>query len=171
MSSLGNILGGAALLAAGAVLCYLLLWWKERSLKRANTLETQSLLEKARNETENIVREARLTANEEALKVREHIEQSFTARRMERAELERRLSDREGLINSQLERLVESEKTFTEQKSALAQRMEALQNQERELAELTRQMRDQLQKLAGLSEAQVRSEFVKKVEEEALREA
>jgi len=46
MSSLGNILEGAILLAAGAVLCYLLLWWKERSLKKAKALETETSLEK-----------------------------------------------------------------------------------------------------------------------------
>src|SRR5690242_6451361 len=101
MSSVGDIVQGAGLMAAGAVLCYLLLWWKERSLKKARALETQALLEKASNEAELIVRDARLAANEEALKLRAQIEQSFAARRAERADLERRLSDREGLINTQ----------------------------------------------------------------------
>src|SRR5437868_8770312 len=139
MSSLGNILEGAVLLAAGAVLCYFLLWWKERSLKKARILETETLQEKARREAENIIRDARLAANEEALKLREQIEQSFTARRLERAELERRLSEREGLINSQLERMVEAEKALKEQKAGLTARKEAVQKQEHELALLLQQ--------------------------------
>jgi ribonuclease Y len=171
MSSLGNILEGAVLLAAGAVLCYLLLWWKERSLKKADTLETETLQDKARRDAENIVRDARLAANEEALKLREQIEQSFTARRTERAELERRLSEREGLINSQLERMVEAEKALKEQKAALTERKAALQKQEHELALLMQQTREQLQNLAGLSESEARSEFLKQVREDATREA
>src|SRR3989442_2918370 len=117
MSPLGNIFQGALLVAAGAALCYLLLWWKERSLKKAKSLETQTLIEKARAEAEMIVRDARLAANEEALKLREQIEQSFAAWRGERAELERRLSDRERLLNTQLERIVEAEKTLSSQKA------------------------------------------------------
>jgi ribonuclease Y len=170
MSSLGNILEGAILLAAGAVLCYLLLWWKERSLKKARTMQTETSLEKARFEAENIVRDARLAANEEGLKLRQEIEKSFAARRAERAELERRLSEREGLINSQLERMVETEKSLKDQKAALAQRAEKLQQQEREAADLTAQTREELQKLSGLSQSQVRSEFLKKVQEEATHE-
>src|SRR5205823_5277275 len=107
------------------------------------------LQEQARREADNIIRDARLTANEEALKLREQIEQSFASRRTERAELERRLSEREVLINSQLERMVEAEKALKEQKVGLKERTEALQQQEREVADLIRQTREQLQKLAG----------------------
>src|SRR5436309_2467434 len=141
MSSLGNILEGAVLLAAGAVLCYLLLWWKERSLKKAKALETETLQEKARREADNIVRDAKLAANEEALKLREQIEQSFAARRTERAELERRLSERERLLNTQLERIVEAEKTLSSQKAVLAQHMDELQKQARELVERSEERR------------------------------
>jgi len=171
MSSLGNIFEGAALLAAGAVFCYLLLWWKDRNLKQIKILEAEAVVAKAHNETEMIRRDARLAASEEAHKLREEVEQSFAARRAERAELERRLAEREGLINSQLERIVETEKSLSEQKQALNRRSDALDHQEREAAELMRQRREQLQKLAGLTEAEARSEFLKAVEQEALRDA
>src|SRR5881296_3848122 len=137
MSSI-TILEGAGLMAAGAGLCLLLVWWKDRNLKRTRTLEAESLLGKARNEAEIIVRDARLAANEEALKLREQVEQSFAARRAERAELERRLSEREALINSQLHRIVEGEKNLQEQKAALRERATAVESQQRQLADLTR---------------------------------
>src|SRR5215472_4911427 len=110
MSPWLNILEGGLSLVAGAVLCYLLLWWKDRNLKHARSMEAEAMLTKARSEAEVIVRDARLAATEEARTLRQETEQSFAARRTERAELEKRLSEREVLINSQLERIVEAEK-------------------------------------------------------------
>src|SRR5436190_12504421 len=100
-----DILEGAILLAAGALLAYLLLWWKDRNARRARTLEAQSVIDKTRSEAEIIVRDARLAGAEEAKQLREAVEQSFVARRQERAESEKRLSERETLINSQLEKM------------------------------------------------------------------
>jgi ribonuclease Y len=171
MSSLVNILEGAALTAGGATVCYLLLWWKERNLRQARRMEAEALLAKARGEAEMIARNARLAANEEALKLREEIEKSFAARRAERTELERRLGEREALINSQLERVVEAERSLNDQKTMLRKRAEALEQQQRELADLTRQGLEQLQRMAGLSESEARESFLKKVEQQALRDA
>src|SRR6266567_5993733 len=148
MSSLVNILEGAALLAAGAGLSFVLVWRKDRNLKRARALEAEALVGKARNEAEIIVRDARLAANDEALKLREQIEKSFAARRAERAELETRLSAREALINSQLERFVEAEKSLKEQEARLRQRAEAIEIQGRDLSQMTRQTNEKLEKLA-----------------------
>ena len=65
-----TIVEGAGLLLGGALGSALLLWWKDRNLKKARALENEALLGKARNEAEMIVRDARLAANEEALVAR-----------------------------------------------------------------------------------------------------
>ena len=105
-------LEGAGFFLAGVALCYGFLWWKEQNAKKLQSLEAQSILEKSRRDADALIRDARLIANEEALKIREQTEQSFSARRQERAELERRLSERETLINTQLEKVMQVEKTF-----------------------------------------------------------
>jgi ribonuclease Y len=171
MSWLLNILEHAAPVAVGAALCYLLLWWRDRNARRIRALETEALLNQARNEAEGIVRDARLAANREALQLREQIEQSFAARRAERAELERRLAEREALINSQLERLVEQEKALQAQKDALAAQVETVRAREQDLARQGRQQLERLEAIAGLTEAQAREALLKKVEQEALRDA
>ncbi len=171
MSLLVNIVEQAALVALGAGLCYWLLWWKGRNLKKVKTLEAEALVAKARADAEITSRDARLAANEEARKLREEADQALATRRAERLELERRLAERETLINSQLTRLVESEKTLNEQKEALRLRAIAIEGQQRELTELTRQGLEQVQKLAGLTQADARSEFLKRVEQDALQEA
>src|SRR5438094_8378283 len=168
MSLLVNIVEQAALVAVGAGLCYWLLWWKGRNLKKVKTLEAEALLAKAKADAEITSRDARLAANEEARKLREEADQALATRRAERLELERRLAERETLINSQLTRLVESEKTLNEQKEDLRLGAIAIEGQQRELIELTRQGREQLQKLAGLTQADVRSEFLKLVVQDVL---
>src|SRR5438874_983131 len=171
MSSWANILEGAALLGAGAVLSYLFLWQRDRNLKKARQLETEATLSKARTDAEMIIRDGQLAASETARKLRDEVEQSFAARRAERIELEKRLSEREGLINSQLERVLQSEKSLSDQNNALAARASSLEKKERELARLKDELRDHLQKLSGLTEGQAKAEFLKRIEQEALADA
>lgn len=171
MSQFVNIVEGGAFAAAGGVLCFLLLWWKDRNMRDAKKLEAEALLAKALSEAEVITRDAQLAASAEALKLRTEIEQSFAQRRADRAELERRLSEREALINSQLQRVVESEKSLSEQEAQLRQRTQAMEQQQREVADLSRHALEQLQKIAGLTEAEARETFLKHVEQEAMRDA
>jgi len=171
MSLWVNIVEHGAAAAVGAGLCYGLLWWKGRDLKRLRTLEAESLLAKAKTDAEIINRDARLAANEEALKLREQADQAMAARRAERLELERRLAEREALINSQLTRILEVEKNLGEQKAALVKKGEALEIQQTELAKLTQDQLGQLEKLAQLSATDAREEFLKRIEKDTLGEA
>ncbi len=171
MFFLANTYDGAAGFAVGAVLCFVLLWWRERSLNRARTLEAQALVDKARSEAEIVKRDASAAASQEALKLREQIEQSFAARRTERAESERRLAERETLINSQLQQMMTAEKGLNEQKQTLEKQTEALEARKREVSELKAQVREQLQKASGLSQTEAREQFLKTIEQEALNDA
>lgn len=171
MSSLVDTLEHAGLVLSGAVVTYVLLQWKMRGNRRAQALESGSLLDQARQQAETILRDARLEASEEALRQRAETEQAIAARRAERLELERRLADREGLINSQLERIVESEKQLSQEKESLRQRLQAVEGREREIAELHQLGKTQLQKLASLTEVEAREALLKRIEQEALRDA
>ena len=171
MSSLVNIAEHAGLLFLGAVLFYLLLRWRDRNPSKSQVAEAQSIVDKAREEAEIILRDARLGASEESLKLKEQTEQVLDTRRTERLELERRLSEREALVNSQLERIVEAERTLNHEKEILRKKTEAVEAQQSELAELSRREREGLQKLAGLSDAEAREAFLKRIEQEALRDA
>ncbi len=164
MILLANIFEPAAYLLAGAAACYLLVRWKNLRAGKSRL----SLLENARREAEAITRDARFATNEEILKRREELEKSFTARQIE---LERRLSERETLINSQLSRILESEKNLNAEKEAFTQKADSLTRQQRELEELTRKRREQLQALSGLSADEARVQFLKEVEQEALHDA
>jgi ribonuclease Y len=166
-----DIFGAAIGVAAGAGLCFLLFVWKNRRAQAAEAREAHSLLEKARQEAAAITNSARLAASEDAVKLRNQAEQSLTERRSENAAQERRLSERETLLNSQLTRIIEAEKDLKQQKEALDRKATAVENVQQELIELTRQRREQLQALAGISSAEARSQFLKEIEQEAMKDA
>ncbi len=140
-------------------------------MRKAKQLEAQALLDKARNEAEIIKRDASVAANQEALKLREQIEQSFADRRAERAESERRLGEREALINSQLQQMMTAEKAFNEQKQSLEKQVESVEAAKRDAEALKTQAREQLQKTSGLTGAEAREQFLKLIELEALNDA
>src|SRR6185312_17115299 len=99
------------------------------------------------------------------------MEQSFADRRAERAESERRLGEREALINSQLQRMMEAEKALKREKEILESQTAAVETGKRDMEEFKTEAREELQKLAGLTEAEAREKLLKTVEQEALNDA
>ena len=73
MIVLANIYESAGVFVAGAAIGLLLWRWIDRAGRAAQVLKSKSLLENARREAETVLRDARLAANNEALKLREFI--------------------------------------------------------------------------------------------------
>jgi len=166
-----RFLAGAAWFTAGVVLGYWLLRWKERNLRDALAIKEQAILENARRQAENIAREARLQANEDALKLREQTEQAFITRRTAAAEAEKRLVAREELINGQLQSMVQEEKDLREQEFDCKKRLQDLESLRVELAGQIQQRREALHVTAHLTEAEARQLLLNEVELESLQDA
>ncbi len=162
---------GAACFAAGSAAGYWLWRWKERNLRAALQLREQSALEDARRQAEAIAREARLKANEEALQIRQDTENSFTSRKQELGDAERRLVERETLINKQLQSLVEEERRLRDQEDACKLKSGELEELRKEAADIARRRREQLQASARLSEAEARHQLLREIEMESLQDA
>jgi ribonucrease Y len=171
MSSLVDIVEHAGLVLSGAVVFYALAKWQKRRALQHQGIESQTLLEQAKQQAENILRDARLAASEEALKLHAEADRALAQRRAERLELERRLAERETLINSQLQRVVEAEESLAKEKDALQARAEAIHRQEEEVAELQRQGRETLQRLSQLNREGAREALLQQIERESLQEA
>jgi ribonuclease Y len=161
----------ALLFGGGALAAWAFLAWKDRSARSALVLREKNVLENARREAEAIVREARLSANEESLKLREQTEKTLAERSSEFAATEKRLSERETLVNRQMENLAQEEKNLREKLFQCDRREESLQTLRCDLEKLHRQQREQLATLAHIDESQARQSFLKEIEQEALRDA
>ena len=175
MNTLVSPVEHAALVVLGFLIgaCAALLYqrWRNRDGATRQIAAGQRALDQARQQSELIVRDARIAASEEALKLHEEAEEAMAAYRTERLELERRLDEREKLINSQLERIVEAENNFAAEKQSLRDRLNEVAARERELAVLAEQAREKLEKLAGLTPAAARETLLKQVEAAAVADA
>lgn len=163
-------LAGSALVV-GAIIGYWLVRWKERNVRAALAIKEQSILDAAAREADTLAREARLKASEEIARLKQETEQSFSSRQCQLAEAERRLVERETLINRQLEHFVGEEKALRAQQTDWQKKSEALEALRCELAEMMKQRREELQTLARLSETDARNQLLKEVELEALQDA
>src|SRR6266566_2225403 len=141
---------GASLFLAGLLLGYCYFHFKQLRLNTKRAAEDKALAESAQREAEAILREGRLAANEEALKLREQTEKSFGTRRRELTDLEQRLAERETLINRQLEGLVHRETDLRTKQQELDEKKAAIETERNELVWLAKLRKEQLQKLSHL---------------------
>lgn len=164
---------GATVLGLG--LGALLGTWVSRleAKRRQETLDRQAhaLLEQARREADTVKREAHLQAAEESLKFRAQAELTLVARRTELTETEQRLTERERLINHQLEQLIQNEKTLRLQQEETEKRTTGLAAREKELAGLIDRRRQLLEATAHLTEGEAREQLLKEFQEEAQADA
>ncbi len=158
-------------LGAGAFLGYLIRSWKETSRREILEKTQKDLLEQARREAETLLREAKVAANEEAVRCRAEAERSLLTQRKDLDEVQQRVTQREILVNQQLEGLVEREKGLRDQQASLQRHHEELDAAQQEAHRLIQLRRDDLQRLSHLSESDARALFLKEIEQEALKDA
>lgn len=164
-------MAGTAGIVLGAAVGYSLLRRKERNFIASAAALEKGTLDDARQQAENLVRESRLAINEEILKLREQNEKAFAARRLELVERERRLGERENLINLQLTGLVEQEKTLRKRQQELDNCRAETEVAQRLLAELITRRKQQIEQVSNWSEAEAKAALLKEVEEQSQHEA
>ncbi len=160
MTLVWYIVDAVVFAVAGAGVCAMILNARNRRREDAHRREAAAQLEKVR-----------LTAAQEITQLRSQLEQALVTQRTEHAEQDRRLTERETLLNTQFARILETEQELKRQKDSLKNQGDALEQAQREATRLTNQRREQLEKIAGLSAEAARAQFLKQVEQEALADA
>jgi ribonuclease Y len=155
----------------GIAVGYLLRVWRDHSLRTGIEHQKKDILEKARLEAEALKRDARLAANEEALKSRAELEHIAVARQKELVVTEQRLVTREELVNTQLQHLVQEEKVMRADRDALAAKTTEAEAQRHLAEQLVAQRRVELAEVAKMSNQEVRGAFLKQIEQESMRDA
>lgn len=160
MSLVLNIAGAAVCAVAGAGVCAMILNSKNRRREEARRREAEAQLEKTRT-----------AAQQEIAQLRAQFDQATTTQRQELAEQERRLMERESLLNTQLARVIQTEDELKQQREQQERKDAELENTRQDLQKLTVQRRQQLEKLSGLNGEEARAQFLKEVEQESLADA
>lgn len=171
MPFLSEIVAGGVCLTAGVGLSWAYLSAQARRRARNDAAATESRLQDARRQSEEILREARLKAAEEALQRREELEGSFASKRAEEEERAKRLNQRESILNAQQERLSTGETALKRQDESLEQRTSALGLEEDRIAKIALTRLKQLEELAGMSQQQAKDLFLKEIQVESSRDA
>ncbi len=133
--------------------------------------EAAHILERAREEAENVQKSAALEGREEAYRFREEWETEEARRREEIERAERRLSERSDALDRRTESLDRRETQLDERTSQLETREGELDQRAAELEETAQEARQKLESLAGLSADEARRKLVEDLEEEARAEA
>lgn len=133
-------------------------------LVKTRQVEAQKLLEDAQKQVEAGHRQALLTAKEDALALRDEVEQENREKRAEIQRLERRLAQKEETLERRTETL--------EEKQKLAQtREEEIARLKVEMEAALTQQRQELQRMAGLTQDEARALFLKQVEDASRHDA
>ncbi len=148
--------------------------WTHRQTRRqreASARDQANLLTQARRESETILREAWLAANEEALKLRQQTEHSFTKRNEAIQDAEQKLVQRETQIQSKAESLNRDVATFQDKETSLQTRIEEVRLQREQVGLLAEQHRSLLEEYGKLSEKEARAQILRNAEQSALKDA
>lgn len=155
----------------GVLLGFLLLRWKDRVARSEITQKEQLILENAKREAQTIVREAKVAANEQTLQIRSEVEQQIVARQKELAAEQQRFCSREAAVARQTEELAKKEEILREDTAKCEARRTEAEKMLAEAALLFQQRRTELASITKLSESEVRTAFLKEIENESLRDS
>jgi ribonucrease Y len=130
----------------------------------------QELVEKARRDADQIVREAELRARDEAFHRREEVNRELETARNEVRELERRAERREDAAEQKQKDLARKERHQEAIQKKLAERKELLEKKSKHLDDLIEQETKKLHEITGLSRESAERMLLDRLERELAEE-
>jgi len=170
--NLGHIiLVAVSVFLAGAV-AYLL---AKRSSGGKSVLKAQQqadeIMEKAKEEAENIKRSAALETKEKFINLKSDFERQTHERRHKLNDMERRLVKKEENLESKFQNLEKKERDFSSKEGRLFARERDIVEKEKKCEEMVQNEMKELERVAGLSQEEAKKELQKKIEDQAKLES
>ena len=146
---------------------------RERQAAAKATAEETSkrIISDAEREAENTRKSAVVAGKEELIKLRESFELEVRGRREEVEREERRISEREGVLDRKFEVLEQRDKELGRRATEFGRREKSVGDREQELERLVGEERRRLEQMAGMSAQDAKSELIRRMEEEAQADA
>lgn len=133
--------------------------------------ECADLLKRAENEREDIHREGRARVSEMEVSLRKELEDAWQTKNEDLKEREKIVSQRENILNKQLEAIVFQEHSLRDQKHFIEQQKESLQTELKSIAQSRELLLKEFEKVAKMSESEAKSFILNKVETESQKDA
>jgi ribonuclease Y len=146
---------------------------RRHTARRVGSAEEQArqVIKGSERDADNIRKAAELAGKEEAYKLKAKIEAEADEHRLEIEKLERRVIEREELLDRKLAILDERQSRLEAQSEEIGRREKATEAKGEELEGLERDVRTRLEKLSGLTAQEARKQLLSKVEDETRAEA
>ncbi len=125
----------------------------------------------AEREADGLRKQALLSGKEEAMRARETWEAEARKRRDEVEREEKRLQEREGVLDRKFEVIENRDKDLSRRASDLGRKEKTVEERQAELDKMVAEERRRLEQLAGLSATEAKAELVRRMEEEAHADA
>ncbi len=151
-------------LVLGVAIGYAVNYLLNRAAGQNVRKEANEIIVRVKKESEELLRESRLKAKEEAQALKESIENELKDRRSEIQRLEDRLINREESLERRIAELDEA-------KVELGKQQESITQAERELDELKDREREEIERVSRMTTEEAREEILARTAEEAKYEA
>ncbi len=129
------------------------------------------IISDADREVETLRKGAVISGKEEVMKLREAAELDLRARRVTVEQEERRVSERESMLDRKLELVETRDRDIGKRASDFGRREKLVQAREEELEKLVADERRRLEQIAGMSAQDAKNELIRRLEEEAHADA
>ncbi len=157
---LAGIAGGAAIHSA-----------IQRVVKKGAASNAERIREDARREAEHILRDARVSAKSEVIKMRDECEEELRERRREQTNNERRLGQREEVLERKMDALDARAGELEKEQQNITQLRERLTAREKDLQHSISRQIDELQRIAQLDREKATEMLLEKLKNEVKNES
>ncbi|MGB6410712.1 MAG: ribonuclease Y [Candidatus Deferrimicrobiaceae bacterium] len=138
---------------------------------REAAAKADDILKSARKEAENTLKEAALQAKDYQLQVKLDFERETRERKNEISQLEKRLLQKEDVLDRKTEGLEARVQEFGKKEKELTEMEQRFERRDAELQEMIRGAKENLERAAGVTAEQAKDELVEMVTDEAKLEA
>ncbi len=163
-----TLLAGLLIGAAAAYFLSKKLSEKEQLFDRE---QAERLRQDAETEARQILKEAKVQAQEDALRIKKDAEQEIAERKGALLSQEKRLLQREEKIEKKKELVDQKEIELLQKEKDLTRNWESLKAKEQKVTELVEEQTQLLEKISGMSQQEAREFLLKSFEEEVRQEA
>jgi len=125
----------------------------------------------AERESDTLRKSALVSGKEELMKLRENFETEIRGRRVDVEKDERRLSERETVLDRKFEVIEQRDKELGKRASEFGRREKTITDREAELEKMVGEERRRLEQMAGMSAEDAKNELIRRMEEEAQADA
>jgi ribonucrease Y len=129
------------------------------------------IVAESEREAENLRKSAVVAGKEELIKLREKFEQEVRGRREEVEREERRIAERETVLDRKSDLLEQRDRDLGRRASEFGRREKTVVQREEELSNLIAEERRRLEQMAGMSAQDAKAELIRRIEEEAHADA